>query len=202
MPACLRSLDHPCSSQRRRDVTHVRRGEDQNLHLTGTQYFDEITDEAFLATREVWDQQVISEDKEVYRAEYLAYILWQKLEKEGIDKMTEVAELSAEDRLKLVQDFMGDRYSEAYTKGIHDQDAEKILLALLSTQAALKLARYYPRARACAAVFWHKFCDEELQKLWLAKCEGFATRNEIFPGDPMKGPADALVTVVECTDFQ
>ena len=25
---------------------------------------------------------------------------------------------------------------------------------------------------------------------------------EIFPGDPMKGPADALVTVVECTDFQ
>jgi len=166
------------------DLTMVRRGEDQNLHLTGTQYFDEITDEAFLATREVWDQQVISEDKEVYRAEYLAYILWQKLEKEGIDKMTEVAELSAEDRLKLVQDFMGDRYSEAYTKGIHDQDAEKILLALLSTQAALKLARYYPRARACAAVFWHKFCDEELQKLWLAKCEGFATRNEIFPGDP------------------
>ncbi len=25
---------------------------------------------------------------------------------------------------------------------------------------------------------------------------------EIFPGDPMKGPADALVTIVECTDFQ
>lgn len=25
---------------------------------------------------------------------------------------------------------------------------------------------------------------------------------EVFPGDPMKGPADALVTIVECTDFQ
>ena len=52
---------------------------------------------------------------------------------------------------------MGDRYAEAYTKGIHDQDAEKILAALLNTQSALQLARYYPRARACAAVFWNKF---------------------------------------------
>ncbi|HCE06232.1 MAG TPA: AAA family ATPase, partial [Verrucomicrobiales bacterium] len=166
------------------DLTMVRRGNDQNLHLTGTQYFDEVTDEAFLATREVWDQTVVSEDNEVYRAEYLAYLLWQKLEQQGIDRMTEVAEMSAEERLKVVQDFMGDRYSEAYTKGIHDQDAEKILAALLSTQSALQLARYYPRARACAAVFWNKFCDPDAAKMMLARLEGFATRNEIFPGDP------------------
>ena len=166
------------------DLTMVRRGEDQNLHLTGTQYFEEITDEAFLSTREVWNQQVVSEDKEIYRAEYLAYLLWQKLEKEGVERMTEVVEMSSKDRLKLVQDFMGDRYSEAYTKGIHDQDAEKILMAVLNTQAALKLARYYPRARACGAVFWHKFCEEDIRKLWTAKLEGFAARNEIFPGDP------------------
>ncbi|MBR90871.1 MAG: AAA family ATPase, partial [Verrucomicrobiales bacterium] len=123
------------------DLTMVRRGEDQNLHLTGTQYFDEVADEAFLATREVWNQTVVSEDNEVYRAEYLAFLLWQKLEQEGIDRMTEMVAMSDEDRLQVVQDFMGDRYSEAYTKGIHDQDAEKILTALLSTQSALQLAR-------------------------------------------------------------
>ena len=166
------------------DLTMVRRGEDQFLHLTGTQYFDEVKHEAFLATREVWSQTVVSEDNEIYRAEYLAYLLWQQLEKEGIDRMTEVAEMDAEARLKVVQDFMGDRYSEAYTKGIHDQDAEKIVSALLSTQSALQLARYYPRARACAAVFWNKFCDPDAAKMMLARLEGFATRNEIFPGDP------------------
>tara|TARA_B100001123_G_scaffold255853_1_gene285366 strand:+ start:1954 stop:7458 length:5505 start_codon:yes stop_codon:yes gene_type:complete len=166
------------------DLTMVRRGEEQFLHLTGTQYFDEVSNEDFLATREVWNQQVISEDREIYRAEYLAYLLWQKLEREGLERMTEVAEMKPKDRLKLVQDFMGDRYSEAYTKGIHDQDAGKILLALLNTQEALKLARYYPRSRACAAVFWHKFCDAETQKLMLARLEGFAARNEVFPGDP------------------
>ena len=94
----------------------------------------------------MWDQTVVSEDNEVYRAD-IAYLLWQKLE-QGIDRMTEVAEMSVEERLKW-PDFMGDRYSEAYTKGIHDQDAEKILAALLSTQSALQLARYYPRARLC-----------------------------------------------------
>ena len=166
------------------DLTMVRRGEDQFLHLTGTQYFDEVEDEAFLATREVWNQTVVSEDNEIYRAEYLAYLLWQQLEKEGIDRMTEVAGMEEPDRLKVVQDFMGDRYAEAYTKGIHDQDAEKILAALLNTQAALQLARYYPRARACAAVFWNKFCDPDAAKMMLARLEGFATRNEIFPGDP------------------
>ena len=94
---------------------------------------------------------MVSEDNEVYRAEYLAYLLWQKLEQQGIDRMTEVAEMSVEERLKVVQGFMGDRYSEAYTKGIHDQDAED-LAALLSTQSALQLARYYPRARLCGGV--------------------------------------------------
>ena len=166
------------------DLTIVRRGDEQNLHLTGTQYFEPIEDERFLATREVWDQQVVSEDKGIYRAEYLAYLIWQWLEKEGGTRLEETATLKSAKRLKLVQDFMGDRYAEAYTKGIHDQDAEKILNALLNTHDALQLARYHPRVRACGAVYWHRFCPEADRKLWTAKLEGFATRNAIFPGDP------------------
>ena len=60
------------------DLTIVRRGEEQCMHLTGTQYFAPITNEEFLATRAVWDQEVISENREIYRAEYLAYLLWKK----------------------------------------------------------------------------------------------------------------------------
>ena len=166
------------------DLTILRRGDEQQLHLTGTQYFDLITNEAFLSTREVWDQLVVSEDREVYRAEYLAYLFWQKIEKEGDTHLEEVAAMSPEDRLKLLQDFMGDRYAEAYTKGIHDQDAEKILVALLNTHTALHLARYHPRARACAAVYWHQFCPADDRQLWTAQLEGFAARNALFPGDP------------------
>ncbi len=58
------------------DLTVVNRDGVQHIHLTSTKYFEAITDEAFLATRDVWDQEVVSENREVYRAEYLA---WQML---------------------------------------------------------------------------------------------------------------------------
>jgi len=44
-----------------------------SFHLSGTNFFEPVVNEAFLATEAVWDQEVISETKEVYRAEYLAY---------------------------------------------------------------------------------------------------------------------------------
>ncbi|MEO7299830.1 MAG: DNA repair ATPase, partial [Verrucomicrobiota bacterium] len=65
------------------DLTVVNRDGVQNLHLTSTKYFAEITDENFLATRSVWNQEVISENNEVYRAEFLAYKLLQSLEAEN-----------------------------------------------------------------------------------------------------------------------
>jgi hypothetical protein len=58
------------------DLTVVNRDGVQHIHLTSTKYFEAITDEAFLATRDVWDQEVVSENRDVYRAEYLA---WQML---------------------------------------------------------------------------------------------------------------------------
>ena len=166
------------------DLTIVRRGDVQNLHLTGTQYFEPIEDEAFLATRAVWNQQVISEDREIYRAEYLAYLLWQKLEHEGGERLAEVAAMKTAARLKLVQEFMGDRYAEAYTKGIHDQDAGKILAALLNTHTALQLARYHPRVRACGAVFWHHFCPARPASRPSASQKGFGPKSftRLLPG--------------------
>ena len=93
----------------------MRRGDEQNMHLTGTQYFEPIEDEDFLATHEVWDQQVVSEDKEIYRAEYLAYLIWQWLEKEGGTRLEETAALKPAARLQLVQDFMAPRLVESYS---------------------------------------------------------------------------------------
>ena len=58
------------------DLTVVKRDDVQHVHLTSTKYFEPITDEAFLETRDVWDQEMVSETRDVYRAEYLA---WQML---------------------------------------------------------------------------------------------------------------------------
>jgi hypothetical protein len=62
------------------DLTVVNRDGAPFLHLSGTNYFEAITDESYLSTRAVWDQEVVSENADVYRAEYLAYRLLQALE--------------------------------------------------------------------------------------------------------------------------
>jgi hypothetical protein len=181
------------------DLTVVNRDRAQFIHLTSTKYFDRITDEAFLATRDVWDQEVVSENAEVYRGEYLAHRLLQALEHptgaNGDSGLGSPAPTPAEalamtdaERLAVVRQFISGRYQEGYTKGIHDHDGAQIFKALLSAHLSLQLARYEPVARACALVFWHRFCPADTVALWTAKLSGFAARNRLFPGDP--GQAD------------
>ncbi len=62
------------SSIRRSSISPWSRAATQMcLHLTGTNFFEPITDPAFLATRPVWHLEVVSETPEIYRAEYLAF---------------------------------------------------------------------------------------------------------------------------------
>lgn len=178
------------------ELTVVNRDGVQHVHLTSTKYFEVITDEAFLATRDVWGQEVVSENRDVYRAEFLAWQMLKALEPgsrgresaqtsigESQRRLTSAA-TTEEERLAFVQEFMGARYQEGYTKGIHDLDGAKIIHALLTTHHALQLARFSPMARACAVVYWNRFCPPETRTLWSAKLNAFAERNKLFPGDP------------------
>jgi hypothetical protein len=106
------------------DLTVVNREGVPFLHLSGTKYFEEITDESYLATREAWDQEVVSENGEVYRAEYLAYRLLQSLDyggpgaesnavgaQEGTTRSAaEVLAMTEADRLTFVREFAGSRW--------------------------------------------------------------------------------------------
>jgi hypothetical protein len=182
------------------DITVVNRDGVQHLHLTSTKYFEEITDPAFLATRDVWNQELISENHDVYRGEFLAWRLLRQLETRPpghngqVPTLETAAAMSDAQRLALVQEFMAGRYQEGYTKGIHDHDGAKIFEALLTTHIALQLARYAPPARACAVVWWHRFCPDDTRALWSARLKGFADRNRLFPGDPTQGNYVAVLT--------
>lgn len=164
------------------ELTLVNREGTQHFHLTSTKYFEEVIDPEFLATRDAWAQELVSENKEVYRAEYLAWQMLKRLETER--RLEEATGWTAAHRLEQAQAFMGARYQEGYTKGIHDEDASRILEALAAAHAGLGLARYLPSVRACAAMYWTRFCPKEARELWGAKLAGFAKRNRLFPGDP------------------
>ena len=97
------------------------------------------------------------------RSEYLAYQVLTWLEQGSKIGISDFLSLDEAEKLKTVQDFMAPLYSESYTKGIHDQDATKILDALVTIYKAQQLARYSPAARACALVYWEFFCPTDLK---------------------------------------
>ena len=187
------------------DLTIVQRDGQPHFHLTSTKYFDPITDADYLATRQVWDQEVISENAEVYRAEYLAWQMLRSLDSGSrrgneadraesgsseVRLLTSAATsletflaLSEDQRLAAVQEFMAARYQDGYTKGLHDLDGARIFTVLAETHLALQRARFRPEARACAVVYWSHFCPTETRTLWTAKLKAFGERNRLFPGD-------------------
>ncbi|MCW0218154.1 MAG: DNA repair ATPase [Prosthecobacter sp.] len=126
------------------ELTILPRENGLTFHLTGTRYFEYVAHPDLDALKSVWDQAVISENEQVYRAEYLAW----KFMQSGIE-FSESA----------LRDFMAQRYQEGYTKGVHDHDAGLILQPLLDMRKALGLLRHSPMARGLALLVWHVWED-------------------------------------------
>ncbi|HVJ27779.1 MAG TPA: AAA family ATPase, partial [Vicinamibacterales bacterium] len=138
------------------------------FHLTGTKFFEPIGDPEFLAAREAWDLEVPSESPRVARAEYLAWRFLMEGKAEG-------------ELLPAVQAFMQPRYAEGYTKGIHDEDAAKILGQLLPIHTEAGLLRFAPRERAAAILFWESWDDPAKSRL-AGQFASYGKRRSLFAG--------------------
>lgn len=139
------------------DLTIIPRDGDLNIHLSGTDFFEKIEDEALVKLKPYWDVSLPSESDRVYRAEYLAASIMWAAESSSDDLSAEVlraALTDTADMQKITRDFSAPRYKEGYEKGIHDHDAAKILLKLLPAIDAADLLRFDPKCRGFAQVFW------------------------------------------------
>ncbi len=168
------------------DLTTVLRDDEICLHLTGTRFFEPIRDERLLATSDVWHQELVSENREVYRAEYLAYLMF--LAAEAGEDVSAADFLAADpaQRTLLVQKYMGPRFAEGYVKGVHDHDAAIILGGLLEMRREIGLLRFHPVARAMARIFWTGFADRSQKSLMLAKLGGVGLIHGLFPGSDVR----------------
>lgn len=167
------------------DLTTVLRDGQMYYHLTGTNFFEKVDDPRLEAARDLWEQELVSENREVYRGEYLAYLLLRGTPENPHREPGPGARLPAlqlEELTAQVTQFMGPRYSEGYVKGVHDHDAARILQALLEMQQTIGLLRYPARARALAAVFWRHFADQDRRLLIGAKLKGIGAAARLFPG--------------------
>ncbi|MBQ4818748.1 DNA repair ATPase [Aquimarina sp. MMG016] len=156
------------------DLTIVYKDGALAYHLTGTDFYQEINNEILLKSQKYWDQELISENPEVYRSAYLAYKIFNTSDKESFLNSNE------QELLELVKSESSKNYAEGYIKGVHDVDAAKILKVLVTKDHDLGLLRFAPNTRAFAQYFWHGLHIEK-QTYWNDTIKASGEVLAIFP---------------------
>ncbi|MUL40403.1 AAA domain-containing protein [Streptomonospora sp. PA3] len=161
-----------------------------SLSITGTDFRAPVTDPDFLATRPLWEQSVVSESPQVYRAEYLAVSILADAEA-GAGPVS-AAELhraaargeddAAAGLLPLVRAAAEERYDEGYERGVHDHDAALLLAALLRLHTGADLLRYPAPARSAAQLFWAFGAAREAKAAWSTRAASLARARDAFGG--------------------
>ncbi|OJY84794.1 MAG: AAA family ATPase [Sphingobacteriales bacterium 40-81] len=137
------------------NLTIVRRNDQLFYHLIGTSFYKQVTAETLYQYRTIWEQELVSENSAVYRAEYLAYQAYAEsnLQNGHWDDEAFINEKTERD------------YAAAYLKGVHNTDALLIYRGLQKLQEELGILQYAPAIRVAAQLFWFQLEDAARQKL-------------------------------------
>ncbi|MCP4219300.1 MAG: AAA family ATPase, partial [bacterium] len=163
------------------DLSLVQKDEGLFFHMTGTDFWQKADVPGLDDLRSVWDQEAVSENRDVYRGEYLAYKMLENTVAEGYGKLEQFGKLKEEELREHVRAFMAPRYKEGYTKGLHDFDGAALLKPLLTLHLSLDLLIYDPNARALAALYWmHDFGDKDKKDRINSRLKGLNRVSKFF----------------------
>jgi hypothetical protein len=155
-------------NQQKLDLTLVLRNAQYYYHLTGTSFYEPLnfTTEEF---KEVWNQEFVSENNKVKRFEYLAWNVFSADKEVGTELQNEQA----------VQQFTAEHFGEGLVKGIHDKDAQSIVMKLQQMHNELGLMRFTAQERALAQLFWF-FLENERKEYYAKQFEAAAIIAQSF----------------------
>ena len=173
------------------DLTLVSHGDAQAFQITGTDYLAPVHDDGLLALRAHWTQTLVSETPALSRAEYLAghllkaWLSGTAREGEASMDWAQVRTLFTEDPLhpallEQVRREAASRYQEGYQKGVHDDDALRILAALVAMQDAAGLLAWGPAERALALMYWQEGIDEAAREALLRQARASLQMRALF----------------------
>lgn len=158
------------------DFTIINKNNELYAHLTGTDFYERIDDPILANAEDIWDQTLISENKEVYRSERLAYQAVNELKANGQD-LLDYTLLESIIKRKTAEEF-----DAGYIKGVHDEDALKIGKAYLNLEHNLNSLKYNPQVRAYAQTFWFN-TDDILRGSLDHQIKSSAQLIGLFPSD-------------------
>ncbi|HEU4520636.1 MAG TPA: DNA repair ATPase [Thermoanaerobaculia bacterium] len=166
------------------ELTLIPRDGSAFLHITGTGFFEPIEDPEFEKTRSFWEQDLVSETADVYRAEYLAASILFEAERNHSTAKLQEAALDRAALLQLVRDHAAARYDEGYERGVHDEDATLILEKVLAMYGTAERLRYPATGRALATLFWVFFEDGAKRETWVRQAQSLRRLREGFGSVP------------------
>lgn len=181
------------------ELTTVVRDGHLNVHLTGTQFYQPLADPDLDNARDLWDQPLPSESPDVYRGEYLAYQLASDLRGNSLGtnipklRIPDYLALSGEAQVNWVRDRMQTRFDEGYIRGVHDQDAAKILTELLLMEQSLGLLAYAPQLRAVTWFVWQQLVPEARRSQLERWVHSLATVDRLLPNHSQSQECAAAV---------
>ncbi|MCR9155349.1 MAG: DNA repair ATPase [Bacteroidetes bacterium] len=181
------------------DLSLVQRENGIFLHINGTGFFEAIESDDLEACRPVWEQHLRSENERVYRAEFLAYSIF-KAAKVGEESwnLKELHQLAHQELLPQVQKEMSSRFQEAYVKGVHDEDASKILEGLLKLHFELGLLRHPAKARLWALYTWDFVLSKEQKQAIKEEFNHVKSILQFFPNSTsFKSSKEALAEILQ-----
>ena len=156
------------------DLNIVVKDDELFYHLSGTDFYELISDDKLNQSKHIWSQELVSENNHVYRAEYLAYKIY-------LEESIEVLNLYSDgELLDIVKTRSSENYAEGYVKGVHDEDAATILSTLIKTEVNLGLLKYDPYVRASARFFWETL-DETTKSYLNTQIKASGNVLTIFP---------------------
>ena len=132
-------------------LTLLNRNNELFYHLTGTSFYQKVKNEEIYRYQDIWNQEFVSENQLVYRAEYLAYQAFLARNEKHFD---------AE---KFINQIIEQNYSEGYIKGVHNFDALRIFTELVNINSKLDVLQFDAPTRTTAQVFWHSL-EKNLQE--------------------------------------
>lgn len=151
-----------------------------SFYLGGTSFYEPVADKSLEADKALWDQVYPSESTTVYRAEYLAYTIFDQLRQSGKQKVEEYAGLGDEKLLDTIRKEMSQRFNEGYAKGIHDEDALGILRAVIRFYQEGGPLAYPSRVRALAVRFWLFVLEDQDRKILNDRLKGLGLIYSVF----------------------
>ena len=152
------------------DLTIVRRGDQLYFHLMGTSFYKKVSAESLYQHRAIWEQELISENSDIYRSEYLAYETY-------LESLRHNESWSYE---RFMNDRMERDYAAAYLKGVHNVDAVLIYEGLRKLQEELGILQFSPAVRVAGQLFWFALEEASRNKLQQLISAAYAIQ-ESFP---------------------